>query len=105
MRRALTIAGLFWLIAGAASCGAENGEEAATAPTQSSTDDTAIVDQHRAEILSACNCKARCSNNPPRWTKWYSRGRASSWGACQDAAVRFCHSWTPPYSSTDASCD
>lgn len=57
------------------------------------------------EETSACNCRARCSNNPPKWTSWYNRGRASSWSACNTAADRFCKSWTPPYHSYDASCD
>lgn len=72
---------------------------------ESVTKDTAAEVSHDVELKDACDCKARCSNNPPHWTKWYSRGRASSWGACNSAADRFCKSWTPPYHAYDASCD
>lgn len=105
MRGTIVSASLCWLIAGLASCGVENAEEVDIASTQPLTDRAAGANQNEAEILSACDCKARCSNNPPHWTKWYPRGRARSWGACQNVAVKFCHSWTPSYGSTDASCD
>lgn len=105
MRGTLVIAGLCWLVAGSTSCGAGEDEEVDTSSAQSPAEHSVSANSDEAGILSACNCKARCSNNPPQWTKWYSRGRASSWGTCQDAAIKFCHSWSHPYGSTDASCD
>lgn len=42
------------------------------------------------EAASWGNCSARCSNNPPAWTRWYNRGREPNWADCKESAKKFC---------------